>query len=222
MEHLGLISRYAIDALIVIIFLKWCMSRKRRRRKYLNRKNAFRLAVIILIINIGVPRVLGPVSPRFRHFPGFIEAHKLRLYYLIWGTIPGRNATQSRIEGYIREAHIKYGLEAAFIKAVIQVESGFDQYAVSGVGACGLMQLLPRTFYAYGWGNPYGAKSNIFAGSCYLKSLLNRFGNKRNALAAYNAGPSAVRRHGGVPPYRETRNYVANVLRYYSIFNANQ
>jgi hypothetical protein len=98
------------------------------------------------------------------------------------------------------------------IKAVIQVESEFDALAVSSKGAQGLMQLMPPTARRFGVADPFDARQNIFAGVQYLRFLLDLFSNDvALALAAYNAGENAVARYRGVPPYRETRNYVQKV-----------
>jgi hypothetical protein len=98
------------------------------------------------------------------------------------------------------------------VKAVIQVESGFRERARSPKGAMGPMQLMPETARRYSVADPYEARSNIEAGIRHLTDLLGRF-ELPLALAAYNAGEGAIRRFGGQPPYRETREYVAEVLR---------
>jgi hypothetical protein len=106
----------------------------------------------------------------------------------------------------------RYGVEAALVRAVVETESAFEPRARSPKGAMGLMQLMPDTARLYAVADPYEPRSNLDAGIRHLKFLLDRY-DTRIALAAYNAGEGAVRRHGGVPPYRETRDYVDRVLR---------
>jgi soluble lytic murein transglycosylase-like protein len=118
----------------------------------------------------------------------------------------------SRFDAIIEEASALYGVNSALVKAVIQAESRFNPLAVSPVGAKGLMQLMPMIAKEYGAGDPLDAKQNIFAGVKYLSDLLDRYnGNVSLALAGYNAGPTAVRRFRGIPPYRETRGYVRKI-----------
>jgi len=117
-----------------------------------------------------------------------------------------------RFDGIIEEASALYGVSSDLVKAVIQAESRFDPLAVSPVGAQGLMQLMPVIAKEYGADDPLDAKQNVFAGVKYLSNLLDRYnGNVSLALAGYNAGPTAVRRFRGVPPYRETRGYVRKI-----------
>jgi soluble lytic murein transglycosylase-like protein len=109
------------------------------------------------------------------------------------------------------EAH---GVDPMLVSALIQVESNYRPTARSRKGAMGLMQLMPSTAREYKVRNPFEPKANIEAGIKHLKTLIDRFGATRLelALAAYNAGPGAVDRFKGIPPYRETRNYVARIL----------
>ena len=120
------------------------------------------------------------------------------------------------IEDYIEEAAVKERLEPALLRALIRVESNFKHNAVSPVGARGLMQLMPFTARELGEKNalePSNPRANIRAGARYLRSLINQFqGDLRLALAAYNAGPAAVTKFKGVPPFAETRAYVVKVL----------
>lgn len=118
-----------------------------------------------------------------------------------------------------RVAHSQ-GIPPALVKAVIHAESAFDPYAVSHKGAMGLMQLMPATAQSLGVGKPFRVSQNISGGARYLRMMYERFGNWPHAIAAYNAGPTAVERYRGIPPYRETRQYVRRVLNYYRRYDA--
>ena len=115
----------------------------------------------------------------------------------------------------IREAADAHDLEVALIKAVIKAESSFNPHAVSRAGAMGLMQIMPANCDYYGVTDPFDPTENVSAGTRYLKKMLTRYGDDlHRALAAYNAGPGAVERHGGIPPYDETQQYVRRVEQY--------
>ena len=116
------------------------------------------------------------------------------------------------------QAGKKYNLDVALLESVIQVESGGDPRAVSPAGARGLMQLMPATAAQLGVKNSFASAQNIRGGTAYLDSLLDRYHNNLAlALAAYNAGPAAVARWHGIPPYPETRRYVARVIHEYNL-----
>jgi hypothetical protein len=116
------------------------------------------------------------------------------------------------LEPFIQEAATVHGMSPSLIRAVIQTESRFNPLAVSRVGAQGLMQLMPTTARHVGIENPFDPRENILGGTKYLSTLLERFkGNTAKALAAYNAGPTVVARHRGLPPYRETQGYVRKI-----------
>jgi soluble lytic murein transglycosylase-like protein len=116
----------------------------------------------------------------------------------------------------IQKAAEKYGVDAKLVRAVVHAESGFNPRAVSGVGAQGLMQLMPDTARALGVSDAFDPAQNIDGGTRYLKSLLDRFGDATKAIAAYNAGPHRVERYGGVPPFPETQSYVRRVQNFWN------
>jgi soluble lytic murein transglycosylase-like protein len=122
----------------------------------------------------------------------------------------------ARYAPFIREAAALYQLPEAFLRAVIRVESNFQPEVVSHAGACGLMQLMPRTGAAMGVTDPFDPRQNILGGARYLRILANAFeGDLVLTIAAYNAGEGAVVRYQGIPPYEETQRYVQRVLRHY-------
>lgn len=116
----------------------------------------------------------------------------------------------------VHQAASSYNLPPKLLWAVIKTESNFRRTAVSRVGARGLMQLMPKTARALGVRDSFNAHQNIHGGALFLRRLADRFdGDLELMLAAYNAGPGAVKRYGGVPPYRQTRAYVRKVLALY-------
>ena len=114
-------------------------------------------------------------------------------------------------DDYIRQACGTYDVDENLIRAMIKVESNYDPTALSKKGAQGLMQLMPQTAQAMRLIDPWHPRDNIFAGVAYFRALLDKYNDEKLALAAYNAGPGAVDKYGGVPPYTETRNYVRKV-----------
>jgi soluble lytic murein transglycosylase-like protein len=118
----------------------------------------------------------------------------------------------ARWESVVAPIAAKYGIETAWVLRIIEAESGGDPNAVSPKGAMGLMQLMPDTARALGVQNPFDPVQNIEGGVRYLRHLMDRFGDLRLALAAYNAGPGNVERYGGVPPFPETQRYLRRIL----------
>jgi soluble lytic murein transglycosylase-like protein len=115
---------------------------------------------------------------------------------------------------FISEASIQYGVDAALIRSVMQIESAFDALAVSRAGALGLMQLMPEVAAEMGVEDPFDPRQNVMGGVKYLRRLLDVYrGNVRLALASYNAGAANVTHYGGVPPFPETQKYVKEVTR---------
>lgn len=115
----------------------------------------------------------------------------------------------------IKEAAARYQVDPRLVAAVAQTESGGNQEAVSPAGAVGVMQLMPETAAGLGV-NPYDKRQNIEGGAKYLRQMMDTFGGDvQKAVAAYNAGPQAVKEYNGIPPYRETQDYVNKVLDIY-------
>lgn len=135
--------------------------------------------------------------------------------FSVYKGIPGRKARHavSKYEPTIRVVAAAHRVPEALVKAVIHVESAFNAAAISRKGAMGLMQLMPETARDMGVRRPLEPIENIRGGVRYLAFLLERYrGNKIKAVAAYNAGPGAVDKYGGIPPFSETRRYVRDVL----------
>ncbi len=116
------------------------------------------------------------------------------------------------LESLIAGVAQSQGVEPSLLKAMVSTESNFNPKAVSSKGAMGLMQLMPETANSLGVANPFDAEENLTGGAKYFNQLFSQFGSLPLALAAYNAGPSAVQQHGGIPPFQETQDYVQKVL----------
>ena len=137
--------------------------------------------------------------------------------YSNWGAseasvLPSYSRNKNAFDQLIRQAAQHHGVSEGLVKAIMHTESGFNIHARSPVGAQGLMQLMPATARRFNVSNAYDPQQNIFGGVKYLSWLLKRFnGDTRLAIAAYNAGEGNVDKYGGIPPFRETQDYVRRV-----------
>jgi len=163
------------------------------------------------------------------HFSN-IKHNKKYILYMKEGSTSSPRPAQGRRAGYDRNSWLSeyiqhycevHGMSPALVHAIIKAESDGRRTAVSSKGAQGMMQLMPFTARQMNVKDPFDPIENVEGGIRYLKELLIAFdGNITNAVAAYNAGPNAVRRHGGIPPYKETREYVKRVLRLYRQYSS--
>lgn len=121
--------------------------------------------------------------------------------------------SQEAVRQHIQVTATRFGVDRNLVDAIAWQESRYNPRAISRAGALGVMQLMPETARQLGVQNPHDVRQNVVGGTAYLRQQLERFGNNVPlALAAYNAGPGAVMKYGGIPPYRETQNYVRQIM----------
>ena len=193
-------------------------------RRHANRRAAAGVALAVASLTAGAQMARADVYTRINSrgvleatdFPSSLQDFKLA--YRSKGTLvhsPAfrlRASSNTEFDALINAAAALHGVSRDLVRAIIQVESDFDQLAVSTAGARGLMQLMPATARRLGVNDSFDARQNIFAGTRYLRILLDTYGEDvSRSAAAYNAGERAVARYGGIPPFRETQNYVRRV-----------
>jgi soluble lytic murein transglycosylase-like protein len=157
------------------------------------------------------------------HFTNVPTSSKSSDYKVYIKETPNRPLESNSTDLYdhvISEASHTHGVSFSLLKALIKTESDFNPRAVSSAGARGLMQLMPENIKTLKIKNPFDPRENIMGGTQYLKQLIDRFNGKLPlALAAYNAGPGVVEKYQRIPPFKETENFVKQVMKYYSFFN---
>lgn len=211
----GLDILLAISLLLLFITSAKTRAKKKKRVRFVGKRLLPATLVIWLIVCLLVPALFGSISHHARHLPQLLEAHKLRCYWQLAYLIPGVKPSRKDLQQAIDKTARQYTMHPDLIRAVVKVESSNNPLAISPVGACGLMQIMPDTYFAFGRGNPFAMNANLNVGTRYLRHLYRRYnGNIELALAAYNAGPGLVKRHGGVPP-GSVRRYVDRVMWWY-------
>lgn len=155
--------------------------------------------------------------PRSKSSVGQAGQIRVNSQPILPGATLDRPLSQADVDKAIDEAAQRHGVDPNLVRAVVKVESNFNPHAVSRKGAMGLMQLMPYTAKSLNVGNAFDPNQNVDAGVRHLKNLLESYnGNLELSLAAYNAGSGAVNRNRGIPPYRETRDYVKKITNLYS------
>jgi soluble lytic murein transglycosylase-like protein len=178
-----------------------------RRRSLRRRAQLRHLIFTAMTLSVAPGLKQSQLAPRL--VPRVLEARVLTSIDTVSLAIPPARA----YDRLIREAGARYRVSPTLIRAVMQAESAFDRLAVSRAGAMGLMQLMPETAGAYEIVDPFDPRENIMGGTRLLRELLDaHHQNIPLVLAAYNAGPAAVARYGGVPPFRETQGYVDKIV----------
>jgi soluble lytic murein transglycosylase-like protein len=179
-----------------------------------------RLSVMASRAEAATPPAQSPAEPASGESPAFSLSPDAGLIDMVAGKIQGRPSFDRKAGSYediIQAAAQENDVSPVLVKAVIQAESRFNAHAVSSHGAVGLMQILPSTARSMGFSSAQAPRENVRAGARYLKVLLDEFGDEEMlAIAAYNCGPDNVKRYGNqMPPFRETRVFVSQVMEYY-------
>ncbi|MFH0809730.1 MAG: transglycosylase SLT domain-containing protein [Pseudomonadota bacterium] len=185
------------------------------------------LMLLVVLLFIHAPEARADIfvwvdEEGVSHFTNVPTESKYKLFIKEYERVHLSGCLMSRpeLESCISEAARRYAIDRALVKAVIKAESDFDSQAVSKAGAQGLMQLMPGTAREVQCLDALDPQDNIQGGVRYLRKLLDLFGDVGLAVAAYNAGPEAVIKHRGCPPFSETKGYVSRVLKYYACFKA--
>ena len=157
---------------------------------------------------VATPNHTQSVSETTANFDGMLRTETDKL---------NQASVTTNLDSIFKEASDKYGVSERLLKAIAYTESGFQTNVTSSAGAMGIMQLMPQTAASLGVTNAYDPYQNIMGGARYISEKLTQYnGDKSLALAAYNAGSGNVAKYGGIPPFKETQNYVAKVMAYYN------
>jgi hypothetical protein len=215
MKRIAMSARYLLFAVISIVLTVACPIIPRAEIfKYIDKDGAIHFTNTPTSAQSTAVNLPPLTEATFqRYFPRYTASQGFRPgFFSPLSNLPN----QAAYDPHIKLTCKLYGLDCNLVKAMIRAESGFNPQAVSPKGAMGLMQLMPDTSRYLGVLNPFDPQQNIDGGARYLRMMLDRFGNDTAlALAAYNAGPEAVAKHGGIPPFDETQIYVKTVMDFY-------
>ncbi len=204
----GFLARHGSGLLFGALMAAVCLGCPGVRRWLFRPRAMGALAGVCMLAAWGVPGMVVGKPVTAGRSGTVLEATRLRLFHQAGSLLKAADG-QGTIEDAVREAGAQYGVDPDLIRAVISVESSFRPHAISKSGACGLMQLMPDTYYSLASANPFEVRANVDAGTCYLSMMVERFGDLSLALAAYNVGPGTVDRCGGMPD--GARDYVRKV-----------
>lgn len=176
---------------------------------------------ITFLLTLNIFCFVTTLNPKSLINPFFIESrtHSVFLllkFMMLERGIVLRHTDRNIVKEFIKETAEKYGVDPLLVHAIIEVESGYNEFAISRTGAMGLMQIMPYTFFEMGFKSPYDYKENIEAGIKYLSIQIKKFNDLKLALSAYNAGPGRVYKKMQIPEILETQNYVKKVLEIYT------
>lgn len=179
-------------------------------------ERAAKLDSMVAQFNTSIQDIKPPSTPVVKA-PTFSELLKVQPEQeLKFKVVPPDNISKGSIENIVKDISAKYNIDHRLVLSIIKQESGFNPNAISSAGAQGLMQLMPTTAKGLGVKNSFDPVQNVEGGVKFLKRLLDKYnGNLVLALAAYNSGTGNVNKYGGVPPFKETQNYVKKILSNY-------
>jgi len=179
---------------------------------------------LVYILSINSICFVTTFNPKALINPFYVKTRSASVFLLVKYILTDigiivRKTTKDEIDKVIDKTAAKYGVDPELVKAVVEVESKYNEFAISRTGAIGLMQVMPLTFFEMGFQKPFNYIENIEAGTKYLSIQLKRFKDLQLALSAYNSGPQNVLKHMAVPDFIETKAYIKKILEIYPIKN---
>ncbi|MCB4204909.1 lytic transglycosylase domain-containing protein [Deferribacterales bacterium Es71-Z0220] len=182
------------------------------------------ISFLIYILSVNTICFVTTLNPKALLNPFYVKTRTTSVFLLVKYILTDigiiiRKTSKDEIDKIIDKTAIKYGVDPELVKAVIEVESKYNEFAISRTGAIGLMQVMPATFFEMGFTRPFNYMENIEAGTKYLSIQLKRFNDLQLALSAYNAGPQNVLKKMSVPDFIETKTYIKKILEIYPTKN---